>query len=72
MEGLAAKGNSPGLESPKQWRCRRPNAGTGVATMVVIGWSGMLWYCIVGVPLAVPSMGTANFGSAQNLAKERF
>lgn len=60
MEGLAAKGNSPGMEFPKQWRCRLSNVGTGVATtIVVIGWSGMLWYCIVGVPLAVASIGTA-------------
>lgn len=33
--------------------------------MVVIGWSGMLWYCIVGVPLAVASIGTAKIRSGQ-------
>ena len=48
MEGLEDKGNSlrvhRGMESPKQW-CRQCccHADTGVATIAVIGWSGILW-----------------------------
>ena len=70
MEGLAAKGNSPRMQVPKQWRCRLSNVGTGVTTtIVVIGWSEMLWYCIVGVPLAVASIGIAKIRSGQALQR---
>lgn len=58
IEGFADNGNSPGVASPKQWRVCR-------LAMVGIGWSVMLWYWRVGVPLVVASMGTAQFCSAQ-------
>lgn len=58
IEGLADKGNSPGVEFPKQCRCCLWKVGSGVATtMAVIVWSVMLWYWIVGVPLVVASIG---------------
>lgn len=72
IEGLAAKGNSPGVDSPKQWRWFLWNVGTGATIIAVIGWSGMLWYCIAGVPLVVASMGTAKLCSAQAWQKRRF
>lgn len=64
MEGLADKGNSPGLDSPKQWRCWRWKFCKG-ETGRVRGWSTMLWCGTGAVPLAVASMGTARNCSAQ-------
>jgi hypothetical protein len=61
MEGLADKGNSPGMEYPKQWLCCRWNADTGEEKIAVIRWLGMLWYWIVGVPLVVMSMVLPQF-----------
>lgn len=65
MEGFADNGNSPGVASPKQCRVCRLNDGLGDVTIAGIGCSGMLWYWILGVPLVVASMGTAQFCSAQ-------
>lgn len=71
MEGLADSGNSPGVASPKQWRCCRWNGGGEEVTSAVIGWSGMLWYWIVSVPLVVASMGTAYSLQCPKLSEEK-
>lgn len=57
MEGLTARGNSPGIPSPQQWRCERSiNVGNGDEWEV--DSSALLWNCITGeVPLAAVSMG---------------
>ena len=40
--------------------------------MAVIGWSGMLWYWIVGVPLVVASiMGTAKPYAVPKLCRRK-
>lgn len=74
IEGLADKGNSPGVEFPKQCRCCLWKVGSGVATtMAVIVWSVMLWYWIVGVPLVVASIGHCkNFTQCPKLCRRKY
>ena len=69
IEGFAAKGNSPGTQSPAQCLTCRTNDDRGEVTRVaVMGCSGMLQNWIVPVPLVVASI----LGTAQLLCSALF